>query len=207
MEVYVILTDTGSMLTKLIKMFTKDSYNHASIAFSKELDSPYSFGRKRANNPFIGGFVKENMTDKIFEDAPCAIYSRKVSELEYEQMLAFVQRIEKQQQEYKYNFIGLFGVLLNMQIKRRNAFFCSEFVTTIFNNGGIMVNSKPACLVKPNELIKGEGFQLVYEGQLDVYLKDRGKKCELELAPNRRVRSRFSPLNSRYIKKVMSIAG
>ncbi len=30
-KVYILLTDTGSFFTKLIKLFTKKRYNHASI--------------------------------------------------------------------------------------------------------------------------------------------------------------------------------
>ncbi|WP_139364833.1 hypothetical protein [Sutcliffiella halmapala] len=207
MEVYIILTDTGSMLTRMIKMFTKDSYNHASIAFNKELDSPYSFGRKKMNNPFIGGFVKENLTDRIFQQAPCAIYSRKVSANEYERMLALVQAIESQQHTYKYNFIGLFGFVFNRQIERKNAFFCSEFVATVLNNGGIKVNRKPASLVKPTELIECEEFRLIYEGQLDSFLSNQGKMQEVVHSKNKAIRNRFQQLNSKYLKKVMSIAG
>jgi hypothetical protein len=56
-KVYILLTNTGSFLTKLIKLYTKKPYNHASIAFDYELSEVYSFGRKTARNPVIGGFV------------------------------------------------------------------------------------------------------------------------------------------------------
>lgn len=170
MEVYIILTDTGTLFTKMIKKFTKQPLNHASISFTKDLDSTYSFGRKRANNPFIGGFVKENMNGELFQDAACAIYSCSVSEIEYRQMRKVVQQFEKQQQNYKYNFIGLFGVLLNKKMDRKRAFFCSEFVATILNNGGIDIKGKHPSLVKPNDLGDCDDFRLLYEGQLRSYL-------------------------------------
>ena len=36
-KVYLLLTNTGSFLTKLIKLYTKKPYNHASIAFDYDL--------------------------------------------------------------------------------------------------------------------------------------------------------------------------
>ena len=60
-KVYILLTDTGTLFTKLIKLYTKKPYNHASISFDLELLEVYSFGRKTARNPFIGGFVKEDV--------------------------------------------------------------------------------------------------------------------------------------------------
>lgn len=179
MEVYIVLTDTGTLLTKMIKQVTKQPLNHASIAFTKELDTAVSFGRKSVNNPFIGGFVKEDMKGKLFAVATCAIYSCTVSEFEYEQMKQVVQQIEQQQQNYKYNFIGLFGVLLNKRIDRKRAFFCSEFVSTILNIGGISIKNKPACLVKPGDFMDCKDFRLVYQGQLSSYLSQHDNSREI----------------------------
>lgn len=179
MEVYIILTDTGTLLTKMIKQVTKQPLNHASIAFTKELDTAVSFGRKSVNNPFIGGFVKEDMKGKLFTEATCAIYSCSVSEFEYGQMKRFVQQIEQQQQNYKYNFIGLFGVLLNKKINRKRAFFCSEFVTTVLNCGGISIKNRPACLVKPGDFMDFKDFRLVYQGKLSSYISQQDNSREI----------------------------
>lgn len=56
--IYIVLTDTGTLLSKAIGMYTRKDLNHASIAFDKELTEMYSFGRKQRHNPFVGGFVK-----------------------------------------------------------------------------------------------------------------------------------------------------
>ncbi|MDF2789985.1 MAG: hypothetical protein K0S80_3083 [Neobacillus sp.] len=36
-QMYLLLTNTGSFLTKLIKLYTKKPYNHASIASDSQL--------------------------------------------------------------------------------------------------------------------------------------------------------------------------
>ncbi|WP_251525495.1 hypothetical protein [Metabacillus litoralis] len=146
------------------------------------------------------------MNGKLFKRAKCAIYSRTFSELEYKQMNQFVQRIENQQQNYKYNLIGLFGILLNREITRDNAFFCSEFVATTLNNGGISIKSKPASLVKPNDLTECDGFRLVYEGQLSTYLSKQRSETVAALSKDSRNNSRFAKLNRIYGKLTKSIA-
>ena len=206
MEIYIVLTDTGTLFTNMIKMYTKQSLNHASISFTKDLSTTYSFGRKNANNPFIGGFVKENMNGKLFRRANCAIYSRTFSEFEYKQMNQFVQQVENEQQNYKYNLIGLLGILLNRKMTRENAFFCSEFVATTLNNGGISIKSKPASLVKPNDLTECDGFRLVYEGQLSSYLSEQWKETDREISNDRKKTSRLLKLNTIYVKLAKSFA-
>jgi hypothetical protein len=179
MKVYIILTDTGTLFTKLIKVFTRRPLNHASISFSRELDNTYSFGRKRPHNPFVGGFVKENLRGELFKRAVCAIYSFSVSECEYKKMLHFVQQVEDQQRYYKYNFLGLLGVLFRRKWNRKNAFFCSEFVASVLSNAGMTIKNKPACFVKPNDLTDCTEFKLIYAGDLRSYLLEQGDRDAL----------------------------
>ena len=45
-KVYIVLSRSNTLLAMLIRVFTGKFYNHASIAFEKDLNSFYSFGRK-----------------------------------------------------------------------------------------------------------------------------------------------------------------
>lgn len=207
MEVYIVLTDTGTWLTKLIKCFTKRPLNHASISFSKDLKETYSFGRKHPNNPFIGGFVQEDFNGKLFRCATCAIYRCNVSPSDFKKMEQCLKQIENHKHDYKYNFIGLFGVLLNKEIRRKNAFFCSQFVATILKNGGITLNNKPAGLIEPSDFAENEATQLVYAGQLHTYLlKQQTILPQLHLYRKKSFfeRNRISILNSLPHRRVKS---
>ena len=82
-------------------MYTRKDLNHASIAFDQELQEVYSFGRKNKHNPFVGGFVREKVTDGIFLDADCAIFSYQVSNEKYESMRRRIHQIELNQDHYK----------------------------------------------------------------------------------------------------------
>ena len=51
-KIYLLLTDTGTMFTRMIKLFTQEPLNHASLAFDDNLVEVYSFGRKKYEKPF-----------------------------------------------------------------------------------------------------------------------------------------------------------
>ena len=173
--IYIVLTDTGTLLSKAIGMYTKKDLNHASIAFDEQLYEIYSFGRKKKHNPFIGGFVRENVTDGIFIDATCAIYSYQVSEEKYESMRQRIHQIELNKELYRYNFIGLFAVAVNRELPRKHAFFCSQFVATIVNESGMQMFTVPPNLVQPHHFAQLKCLKRVYEGQLQSYInKVRG---------------------------------
>ncbi|MFD1850787.1 hypothetical protein [Oceanobacillus bengalensis] len=168
-KVYILLTDTGSLLTKLIKLYTKKAYNHASISFDSELSEVYSFGRKKINNPFNGGFVKEDVTNGLFKQADCAIYSFTVTAEEMGRMRRYVMGMEENKESYRYNFLGLFGFLLNKPIKRKNAFFCSEFVASVLKESNRIHFEKSTALIAPNDFEDITNFQFVYEGKVKAY--------------------------------------
>lgn len=172
-KIYILLTDTGTLFTRLIKSFTKKPYNHASISFDSDLSEVYSFGRKTARNPFIGGFVKENVKAGLFRHADCVIYSIDVTEDEVEKMRKYINNIEAQNELYRYNLIGLFGVLFNKPIKRNNAFFCSQFVASVLKECDVCDFEKSPSLIAPNDFQNIAKLQFVYEGKLKAYKNQR----------------------------------
>ena len=66
-KVYIVLTHTGTLLSNLIKLYTKNDYSHVSLAFDQELNEMYSFGRLYTYNAFIGGFVREYLNKGTFK--------------------------------------------------------------------------------------------------------------------------------------------
>ncbi|WP_096271159.1 hypothetical protein [Paucisalibacillus globulus] len=168
-KIYILLTDTGTAFTRLIKSYTKKPYNHASISFDADLREVYSFGRKTPKNPFIGGFVREDIQSVLFKQADCAIYSLTISEEDFQKMHRFIQLIESNKDYYRYNLIGLFGVMVKKPIKRKNAFFCSQFVASVLKESNTINFEKDVCLVQPNDILGVADFELVYEGRLRDY--------------------------------------
>ncbi len=168
-DVYVLLTDTGTVLTKIIRQFTRDPLNHASISFDCHLNEVYSFGRKNQSNPFFAGFVRENVRGQIFEDSLCALYRCTLTEGEYKNLRKQIIHFEQNQHRYKYNLIGMLGVLLKIEINREYSYFCSQFVASVFEKSGVLLVDKSPSFVKPGDLQHTPRLELVYQGKLSSY--------------------------------------
>lgn len=168
-KIYILLTDTGTLFTRLIKFYTKSPLNHASIAFDIKLKDLYSFGRKKPHNPFNGGFVRENIENHLFKRATCEVYSCLITETEYQSLSETIQRIKINETHYKYNLLGLFGIILNKEVKRKNAYFCSQFVTTLLSQNGIILTDKSPGLSTPQDIRNSDRITLEYRGELCYY--------------------------------------
>ena len=165
----ILLTDTGTLFTKFIRLCTHHPYNHASIAFTSDLSEVYSFGRKHIRNPFIGGFIEENIRTGLLKKAHCAVYSFDITQEQLEQMELYVEQIKAEKEYYHYNFIGLFGFLINRPIKRDHVFFCSQFVASVLAECEFNTFEKPLSLVAPQDLKEIPTLQLEFQGKLSDY--------------------------------------
>ncbi len=154
----------------MIGVYTRNGLNHASISFDKELIEMYSFGRKHQSNPFIAGFVQENASSGLFKEANCSILRCVVSEEDFERIHNKIRFIEVNKRDYKYNFIGLFGLALNKDFKRERAYFCSQFVATVMNEGDLQMFKVSPSLVQPCHFFDVTSLIEVYEGDLQSYL-------------------------------------
>ncbi|WP_249869390.1 hypothetical protein [Oceanobacillus saliphilus] len=181
--IYFLFTDTGSYLSKAINLYTKKSLNHVSIGFDAQLKELYSFGRKQPRNPFIGGFIKEDIQSEFLKKSSCEIYSYTVSTEDYKSIINNIQEIEARKNYYKYNFIGLFGVMLDIEINRKSALFCSQFVATVLRDLDKLKFEKPPCFMTPADIRNYPGMQLVYQGILENYQKQQQNGIEEQTLP------------------------
>lgn len=167
--VYLVFLDTGTLLARAIDSYTGTSLNHVSISLDKPLNYVYSFGRKRPYNPLIGGFVKENLQLPFFNKTKCAIYQLEISENQYDRLQQRIILMESHKHLYRYNFLGLFGVMLNKDFQRENAYFCSQFVATMLQDCGIYQDMKPPSLIRPQDLRSWTELKLIYNGKIQEY--------------------------------------
>ncbi|MNZ35192.1 hypothetical protein D3C78_525830 [compost metagenome] len=171
-SVYILLTNTGTLFTKVIKTYTRAPYNHASISFDRTLSEMYSFGRKNPNNPLNGGFVKEDIKTGTFSKYPnttCVIYELQVSEREVEKMQRVLQLFIRRRNKFLYNILGVIGVALKEPVEFSNSYFCSQFVAEILERSGIKLWDKLPALVTPEDFRQSDRLQLIYEGRLSDY--------------------------------------
>ena len=81
--IYILLTRSGTLLSKLVYAVTGASYTHASMAFDEELNCLYSSTRKNGYTMFPAGPSKEYLNKGVFRlrgDAPCALYALDVTD-------------------------------------------------------------------------------------------------------------------------------
>ena len=171
-KVYIVLTHTGTILSRIIRIFTKDEFSHSSISLDIDLKQMYSFGRLNPYNPFLGGFVHESInygTFKRFKHTETNIYSLNVTDEQYKKIHETIYFIKKNKEEYKFNVSGLFAVGLNKKIERNNYFYCAEFVKYILEVSEVQTNLPD--LIKPEDFKKIENLELVYRGKLKNYNK------------------------------------
>ncbi len=169
-RIYIILTYTGTMLSRAIKYYTRDEFSHVSIALDRDLNHMYSFGRLNPYNPFYGGFVHEKInkgTYKRFSKTKCRVYSFEISDEQYQKLEFNIDNIKKLRRYYKFNLLGLFAVAFKRRIGAENSFYCAEFVKYVIENAGIKTNLPT--IVKPEDFKKIENLSVEYEGLLRDY--------------------------------------
>jgi hypothetical protein len=169
-RLYIVLTGTETMLTRAISVYTKKKLNHVSIAFDSQLKDVYSFGRKKEHNPFRGGFIKENFRSNFFNNSICEVYAIDVPEESYIKIYDKIQYMTSQKDTYSYNFLGLICVMLNIELKRDNYFFCSEFVATLLKEGNVGMDLDNPSFVQPHHFIEKINMNKIFCGNMRDYV-------------------------------------
>lgn len=167
-HIYLIFSNTGTLLSKFINLYTKDSYVHVSLSFDNKFDKMYSFGRVFPTVPFIGGLVEENLTEgvyKRFNNTKCIIYKIPVSDYKNKLLKDELKGFLLNKDKYRYNFIGLLTYTINKPLARENHYFCSEFISHLLIESKIYNTDKLPSLIRPNDLLNEiKPKELVYEG-------------------------------------------
>lgn len=176
LEVYIVLTQTRTYFARLIKLYTREPYAHASIAFDADLLEMYSFGRKRPNNPFITGFIEEYIDSGVFGkyvETACSVYSLKVTKEQYQRIQEEVEIFKANRERYSYNFLGILGVMVNIPVNSQNRYFCSQFIAYILERSGINLFHKSYGLVRPFDIRMCPKLKKVYKGKLINYRTEK----------------------------------
>lgn len=171
-HIYVLLTDTGTKFTRLIKRYTSAPYNHSSLALDKGLREVYSFGRKCATNPWSAGFVQEDIYEGVYRHFPatrCVVLKLNISVNQRVELKRLLQHYNRNKEAYKYNLLGLFFLTMRISFAPKNAYFCSQFVAEVLRRIDLNLWNRPSALVTPNDFLIHPALEIVYEGMLYDY--------------------------------------
>ena len=181
-KIYIILTHTGTVLSNIIKTYTKDEYSHVSIALDEELEEMYSFGRLRPYNAFVAGFVHEKINEgtfKRFKKTKAMIFSMMVEDEQYNKIKNKIQEMEKEKETYKFNIWGLFAVSIHKKVEEPKTFYCAEFVKYILEDSGIKVELPE--IIRPENFKSIPNKKEIYKGLLRNYKNKTHKQYLKEL--------------------------
>ena len=79
-----------------------------------------------------------------------------------------IENMIKEQDKYKYDFIGIIPRFFGIPITLENRYVCSYFIAEVLEKANILKFNKPVCLVKPKDFENIKGFKEIYKGK---YLK------------------------------------
>jgi len=176
--IYIVLTQTKTYPARAIKLYTKEPFAHASIAFDENLEEMYSFARRGKYNPFNAGFIREYIDRGVFgrfKSTRCSIYRLYITERQYQNLRKEIDIFVRNKNSYSYNYLGLIAAAFNIPVRSKSRYFCSQFVAYVLEKSGINIFSKSYTLVKPRDIRTNPYLIPVYEGMLSQYRLYRQK--------------------------------
>ena len=167
--IYVIISKTGTVPARLIGTFSKASYSHSSLSLNSDFSEMYSFARRKINNPFYAGFIKEDFKTGIFNKynyCNCIIYALDVTDESYNKLTEMLKPYIADPLAYKYSILGLFTCWFNIKWERKKHFVCSGFISKILNESGCLTSKKDPRIYRPIDFMNEPQLKQIYQGAI-----------------------------------------
>ena len=171
-KIYVIQMNTKTIPSKFVRLFTMYKYSHVAISFTRDCDVTYSFGRRSLYSILNGGFVIENKNGKFFNkfnNTNCRVYEVEVTEEQYNSLYETIENMRNNQDDYKYDYVGIILRYLKLPITFKNKYVCSYFVAELLEKYDVCEFDKDPCFVKPKDFENIIGFNEIYTGKYSLY--------------------------------------
>ncbi len=168
-EIYIVLSQTGTLLSRFLRLVTGKEYNHSSISMDRELTKMYSFGRRNPYNPLFAGFVQESPhygTFKRFPKTEVIVVALPVDGEIHREIGELMEDMKACSKQFHYDFLGLCLAAFRIHYRRHNHFYCSEFIKTILQNFAFAGSDQLAPITHPVDFIDLPGADVVYQGKL-----------------------------------------
>jgi hypothetical protein len=147
LNIYIIISDTGSPASEIISMFTQKQYNHASLSFDRGLKTIVSYnGGENIYPPGLNMEMVKYFNKK--RDSSIIVYSLPISAEKKKTIIEKIKTINTEGNAY-----NLFGLVLKLSFKP-NIMFCSQFVYRMLKDVGLNYFEKEEGKIKPTDLIE-----------------------------------------------------
>ena len=101
-----------------------------------------------------------------------------IEDEQYNRLVKIINHFKMNTQKYSFNILGLACVSIKRKIRRKNNFYCAEFVKHVLKSAGITSVAELPEIIKPEDFKKIEGLQLEYKGILKKYIKRNKPKIK-----------------------------
>lgn len=172
--IYLVLTRTGTVFSRIIGVATGKRYTHASIASDEMLTSMYSFCRDHKERPLPANFNQEDIFTEVFgacKTIPSEVYRLPVTDEQMERYHTVIRHFILNRENYSYDIGALLPMALHIPYKmRNNKFVCSVWVGFVLGKSGIVNDMKKhPSLIEPEDFRSVKGAELIYRGDLKKY--------------------------------------
>ena len=171
-KIYIVASQTGSVLARAIKVISSKEYSHSSIATEADLSDLCSFGRRHAYNPFFGGFVTESVyygTFKRFKNTSSLIIEVEVDEDNYQAIEERLEYLREYKEKYDYDILGLFLAAFHIYYTRQYHYYCSQFVRDTLIRSHVKGSTDLSRICHPMDFLQLPNARVIYAGKLRNY--------------------------------------
>lgn len=155
-RIYILLTKTKSVPSRIIGLFTRAAYTHAAIAFEDEPEVFYSFSRLRERFPLPGGLTTESPDSGFLGkhwESLCRLICLEVSDRTADRAQARVRRMMKSHSLFRYSLLGCVACRFGIAHRRKGYYFCSQFVGEVLEKSGAASFGRSVSLLRPDDFL------------------------------------------------------
>ena len=171
--IYLVLTRTGTVISKCIGIVTGKAYTHVSIASNIPLTDMYSFCRDKKDMPLPANFNHEDINTEVFgacKTIPSEVYRIPVTHEQIDRYRDVIRHFIINRSSYTYDVGAFLPMALHIPYRLRNKFVCSVWVGFVLGKSGINHDiKKHPSLIEPDDFRSIQGAELVYRGDLKKY--------------------------------------
>ncbi|MEG1781959.1 MAG: hypothetical protein RR253_01790 [Oscillospiraceae bacterium] len=166
---YIVLSRSGTILARAIRIFTKKYYNHTSISFERSLNTFYSFGRRNPRLMFPAGFITEGVHSGFFALHPKTKICVLEGEMSEEAFCGVQKKLEpfiREPKKYKYGILQMLKMMTGKPYRSQDHYVCSVFAAYLLDD--YFDFGKDYSLVYPEDFYIFD-FKKIYEGTTGEY--------------------------------------
>lgn len=175
-NLYIVFSSTPYKIGKIIRILTKEKYNHTAIYAGKE--HAYCFGRHYQNVLLYGGMVKDSFRRYIYngKTADICVCAIELEDEKFDQVCSLMDEMYSHKQEYYYNILSALSALRHKRVFIHKAYTCVEFSSKILS----LVDKR----IDPNEFYTIETLRqkfidnVVYNGKFNMDMADDNNYIE-----------------------------